>query len=215
MSRAPTRKFIKTIQDFKDWAKVRHGWLGKPQKAAVRMSSHSYSLALKLECKGNEETWWDRSSWNASQFSFLLSFTVITQLPRTCLRECPPSKAPTERREAGEAKAAEMVFVDLNFPVSHLTFQRLHHFPTLAVILLKNSNIHLVSLPTSSHSQLDPFSPSLLPFVIKKQNIDIAYSMVSKVSTAWYLSEDLPSSLPLTFTRFSSLCFSIWEGKWS
>lgn len=67
-----------------------------------------------------------------------------------------------------------MVFTDLNFPVFGLIFQRLRHFPTLAVILLNDSNMNLVSLPSSSHSWLDPFFPSLLPFVVKEQWTDIA-----------------------------------------
>lgn len=129
ISRAPARKFIKTSQDFKVWTKRRNGWLG-PWQARVRTSFPGWSLFLKLDYKGSEEECWGRSFWNASRFSPFLTLLSPFRLPRTHLRKFQPRKASTERRKIGKKPiAAGMVFIDLNFPVSHLTFQRLPLFP--------------------------------------------------------------------------------------
>lgn len=89
-----------------------------------------------------------------------------------------------------------------NFPVSHLTFQRCRHFPTLAPILLNDSN--LVSLPTPSNSQLGPLFP---PLLCDQGAVDTqSYSMVFKVVSRC-LSEALPFFPLLAFTGHSSLSY--------
>lgn len=63
------------------------------------------------------------------------------------------------------------MFIDLHFP-------EMPSFSYLTAIPLNDSN--LVSLPTPSHSQLDPFPPALFSFVIKEQWTDIAIPWSSK-----------------------------------
>lgn len=97
--------------------------------------------------------------------------------------------------------------IDINFPAPCLTFQRHHHFPTLAVILLNDSNLYLVSLPTPSLSQLILFSFS--PPLCGEGTVDRhSYSMAFEVPVGGSLSQGFPFSLSLEFTRDSTLRFS-------
>lgn len=148
--------------------------------------------------------------------SFLPSSALLSPLriPRTCFREPQPRRAPTVRREVGETRAAEMGSIDVNFPAPCLTFQRHHRFPTLAVILLNDSNLYLVSLPTPSLSQLILFSFS--PPLCGEGTVDRhSSSMAFEVPVGGSLSQGFPFSLSLEFTRDSTLYFSTQEGKWS
>lgn len=103
-----------------------------------------------------------------------------------------------------------MVFIDLNFPVFRLTFQRVYHFPTLAVFPLKDSNMNLVCLPTPSHSWLDPFFSFSLSLCGKGAVDRHSYSSKSHLVGAC-----LKTFPPFTFIRNSALCFSNREAKWS
>ena len=113
--------------------------------------------------------------------SFLPSPALLSPLwPQDLSEASQPRKTPGERGEIGETIAAETVFIDLNFPAPQLTFRRLPHFTTFVVILLNDSNINLIALPTPSHSRVDSLFPSLFLFVAKAQWTDTAMPRSSK-----------------------------------
>lgn len=190
------------------WAKRRNGWR-EPWKAAVRNSFQDCFLFLKLDDKRNEEECWGRSSQSSSQFSPFLSFIVTPQAPQDLFQGAPAKKS-THRREVGETIVAEMGFIDVNFPAPRLTFQRHHHFPTLAVILLNDSDIYLVSLPTPSHSLLILFSFSLP--LSGKGPVDIhCYSMVQ--ISHYPKAEAVFMQLVPTYSRMGFPPSQLWESS--